>query len=265
MEGNLLITLLPTIAVALPTLPTIAEALPTLIALVAADVRFCQPGGDLRGGKRSQDQSKEERVHCWFDQSSNDPFASLSMSFCFLETRCRRNISPTSLSWLPAGRLVCLVTCFLGLPANTVRWVKRCVSNSHRKGLLAFLGEPRLAGNFEKAILLLGCIITARYKVGLPTGREGLPCFLKFGREWHYSSPSKCGSLHCTHCFSGFWWHHQILHQVIHADDKDFTGCWLNFRFYDYLLGSSHSVRIFGKYWKYWKYCSDTVSLHHFV
>ena len=88
MEGNLLITLLP----------TIAEALPTLIALVAADVRFCQPGGDLRGGKRSQDQSKEERVHCWFDQSSNDPFASLSMSFCFLETRCRRNISPTSLS-----------------------------------------------------------------------------------------------------------------------------------------------------------------------
>ena len=65
MEGNLLITLLPTIVVALPT----------LIALVAADVRFCQPGGDLRGGKRSQDQSKEERVHCWFDQSSNDPFA----------------------------------------------------------------------------------------------------------------------------------------------------------------------------------------------
>ena len=89
MEGNLLITLLPTIVVALPT----------LIALVAADVRFCQPGGDLRGGKRSHsDQSKEERVHCWFDQSSNDPFASLSMSFCFLETRCRRNISPTSLS-----------------------------------------------------------------------------------------------------------------------------------------------------------------------
>ena len=118
MEGNLLITLLPTIAEALPTLSTIAVALPTLIALVAADVRFCQPGGDLRGGKRSQDQSKEERVHCWFDQSSNDPFASLSMSFCFLETRCRGNISPTSLCWLPTGRLVCLVTCFLGLPAD---------------------------------------------------------------------------------------------------------------------------------------------------
>ena len=119
MEGNLLITLLPTIAEALPTLPTIVVALPTLIALVATDVRFCQPGGDLRGGKRSHsDQSKEERVHCWFDQYSNDSFASLSMSFCFLETRCRRNISPTSLCWLPTGRLVCLVTCFLGLPAD---------------------------------------------------------------------------------------------------------------------------------------------------